>query len=446
MFEIEGKYAMATVFAEEVEESCIAQITKMTNHPAFTVPDGEHIAIMPDTHAGMGSVIGFTMKLGERIVPNIVGVDIGCGMSGHAFTPHNLPELSQLDKLIRNKVPMGFCTREDSQGHRHAHLSLHNAFFADANDTAVRMHQGLFQRFGSSVPNPPRYSLDWFEDKCKQVGCDFGRAKRSIGTLGGGNHFIELGKSTEGNAYWLVVHSGSRNFGLKICKYWQKLATQRRKEKLTGEYEAEIRNIRENTSPKSAIPKKIKAFRKSVGLHDMKGNELDYLEGDDMYGYLWDMVFAQQYAILNRYEIMSDCFMALGITSYEINDRLETTHNYIDTRDLTIRKGAISSYKGERMILPFNMRDGTLICSGKSNEEWLCSAPHGAGRVMSRTEAKKRLQASEAREQMTGIYTSVIPLDEAPGAYKSATIIEEALAPTAEIIERVKPVLNIKAE
>jgi len=447
MFEVEGKYAKANVYAEQVEPSCISQINAMCNHPAFDLRyTNDHIAIMPDTHAGKGSVIGFTMPLQDKVVSSVVGKDIGCGMAGTRFRPKGHFEMAHLDKEIRGAVPMGFNVHEDSRGHGMLMQGPGELFWDWVNNGLFNLWRELKARNRAvEVPKPTEMHAFTYERMCNRVGMDLNRAQCSQGTLGGGNHFIELGRVEDSDDHWLIVHCGSRQLGEKICRYWQKKATENRKAKLTPDYEAEVVKIRETTKPRSAIPKAIKALRERMGLHNMKGSTLDFLEGEDFFGYLWDMVFAQAYAERNRMQIMEKCLKILGIKRDDRQAQIETVHNYIDFEDLVIRKGAIRAHAGEQVILPFNRRDGTLICEGLGNEDWNRSAPHGAGRLFSRSEAKRILTLSDAKKQMEGIYSSVIPLDEAPDAYKPAEVIEEAIGPTAKIIERVKPVLNMKA-
>lgn len=442
-FEIHGKYASAKVFASNVEDGCISQLNAMCNHPAFDLREtGDHIAIMPDVHQGKGSVIGFTMPLQSRVIANVIGVDIGCGVLGARFRPRKHFELAHLDKVIRERIPLGFNTHDDPCPHGFC-MDSGEAFWDRVTSVQLRLWRNL-KTTRPDAPKPPDVDASHYEELCKRIGMNFARAQASIGTLGGGNHFIELGKVEGSDYHWMIIHCGSRQLGERVCRYWQKMATQRRKDKLTPEYEKEVACIRYETKPRSRIPKEIGKLRERLGINDMKGSTLDYLEGDDFYGYLWDMVFAQAYAENNRRCIMRDCLKVLKVDNDSVVV-IDTVHNYIDFDDLVIRKGAIRVHKGEKVILPFNMRDGTLICEGLGNEDWNRSAPHGAGRLFSRSHAKQVLSLSAARKQMDGIYTSEIPLDESPGAYKPAEVIEKAIGPTAKIIERVKPVLNIKA-
>lgn len=453
-FQIEGKYADADVFASEVEGSCVSQIHRMANHPAFDLRHtGKHIAIMPDSHPGKGSVIGFTMPLQGRIVPSVVGVDIGCGVSALEFAASDPLNLSEIDKKIRDIIPMGFKVREGSE----YHLGGKNKWdpFDSIRKESRQAWNGFIQGgHPNDVSVPPAYDYEWYGHLCVRIGMDFGRAQASIGSLGGGNHFIEIGIGEvdggdignglfDAERYWLFVHSGSRQLGEKVCRYWQRIANLRQQEKLGEEYEAAVRHIRDDTVDKSKIPERIRKMRLERGV--VSGpKELDFLEGEDFYGYIWDMFFAQWYASRNRRVMRQGCFEAMGSNFRTLVD-VDTVHNYVDCGDLMVRKGAVSAHKNEFFVLPFNMRDGTLICAGKGNEDWNQSAPHGAGRLFSRSEAKRTLDAHEAAIQMEGIYTSNIPLDEAPGAYKSCEVIEKAVGPTANVIGRVRPILNIKA-
>lgn len=260
-----------------------------------------------------------------------------------------------------------------------------------------------------------------------------------LGTLGGGNHFIEIGKDLEGSL-WVTVHSGSRNFGKKVCEHWQKKA----KENLCPKFdkEDEIKKIKA-TLPKSEWHNAIRGLRAPDVEYASKG--MEYLENEDIDGYLFDMKLAQEFASLNR-KVMLDRISNIMDTSIE--KKIESVHNYIDLEDRIIRKGAIRSYKGENCVIPFNMKDGILVCEGKSNEEWNCSAPHGAGRVLSRSQAKKMLDIDIFKDEMNGIFSTSVnenTIDESPMAYKNSSIIEEAIEPTVTVINRIKPIHNLKA-
>lgn len=435
MFTISGKYTNAFVMIDEVEESCVSQIHHFVNHLAFTKP----VVIMPDTHAGKGCVIGFTMEMTDKIIPNVVGVDIGCGMLCFNIGNDLNISLEEMDRKIRDAIPFG------TDVHNNAVIHMKNDFpWHDVNVQSEKFAMAYFNRFGTHL-DLPRYDIDWFLDKSKQVGGDLRRIINSIGTLGGGNHFIETGMAENGD-YWITIHSGARNFGKKVCDLWQHRAIKILKDDKKEILQNKIKQIREEykETPRT-IKEKIKEAKAELGLNcgiDMKGCE--WLEGDNATGYLFDMIFSQMYAKINREYMARIIEKVIG---KERCDEIETVHNFIDFNDFIIRKGAIRSYENERMIIPFNMRDGILICEGKSAPEWNYSAPHGAGRVMSRSQAYKNLDIDEFKGQMKGIYSTSVgktTLDEAPGAYKDSKIIEEAIKPTAKIISRLLPVHNMK--
>jgi len=435
MFTIDGKHTTAKVMIDDVEASCISQINHFTNHLAFTNP----IAIMPDCHAGKGSVIGFTMEMTDKVIPNVVGVDIGCGLLSMDVGKDLKLSLEELDHKIRQAIPFG------SETHDHPILDMKKDFpWHDVNVQAEKFAMAYMNKFGVRI-EVPRYSIDWYTEKCKEIGGDLGRYTKSIGTLGGGNHFCETGISNNGNI-WITIHSGARNFGKRICELWQHRAIKILHEDKKEELEIRIKQIKEKykETPRT-IKEKIKEAKADLNLDsglDMKGCE--WLEDGNAAGYLFDMIFSQMYAKVNR-EHMARIIEKL--ISTERSDEIETVHNFIDFRDFVIRKGAIRSYEGERMIIPFNMRDGILVCEGKSNPEWNYSAPHGAGRTMSRSQANKHLDVEEFKSQMKGIYSTSVgqnTLDEAPGAYKDASVIEEAIEPTATIIDKIRPIHNMK--
>jgi len=436
MITVTGKYTTAKIMIDYVEESAMSQIHHFVNHLAFTNP----IAIMSDVHAGKGSVIGFTMQMTDKIIPNVIGVDIACGMQSINIGKNLVTTLAEMDRQIRNEIPFGQNVQEK------AVFNFKNDFpWHRVNVLAEKFSTEYHKKYGIRLL-PPKYDMDWFMVKCQDIGIDVRRAINSIGSLGGGNHFIETGVSQKNDDYWITIHSGSRNFGLKICNYWQgkarKILTQDKK----AELEAIINNARIEfkTEPRK-IKETIAAARTEMHLgENINMNGCEWLEGDNASSYLFDMIFAQVYADMNREHMIRLIEDILGIDRI---DEIITVHNFIDFKDFVIRKGAIRSYKDERMIIPFNMRDGILVCEGKSNEEWNFSAPHGAGRLMSRSQAKKKLILDDFQTQMEGIYSTSVglgTLDEAPNAYKDAKIIEDAIGPTAIIIDRIRPIHNMK--
>ena len=414
MFEIQGKYTKATVMIDGVEETCVSQIHTFINHLAFTNP----VAIMPDTHAGTGSVIGFTMEMTDKVIPNVIGIDIGCGLKSCNIGKQLDISLELLDHKIRQRIPFGQEVHDSAVVHMKKDFPWHKV-----NVLAQRFFLAYEEKFGIKQ-ELKTFDMNWFTEKCETIGGNLRRFINSLGTLGGGNHFCETGLSTEGNV-WITIHSGSRNFGKRICEYWQNKA---------------IKKI--NNDDKNDIKKKIAKNKKSSGFKCSE--ELLWLDGEDAVGYLFDMIFCQIYAEVNRQHMMDIIMKIIDVKPIET---IETVHNFIDFHDFIIRKGAIRSYIGEKMIIPFNMRDGILICEGKSNPEWNYSAPHGSGRILSRGQAKRQLDVASFKEQMKDIYSTSVgqgTLDEAPDAYKDSKIIEESIQPTAIILDRIKPIHNMK--
>jgi RNA-splicing ligase RtcB len=499
--EIDGEHTTARVMVDDeslLEANCREQIQELVDHPAFTEP----VRVMPDTHRGAGAPVGFTMPLGERIVPNVVGVDVGCGMAA-ANLGSDLPLADvERERRVRDAVPMGRDVHEYDDS-----VHLVDEFpFDRANRVFESFDDAYAARFGECVDplefDFDGYDADYFETLCDRVLSrkrqGMGYVIRGVGTLGGGNHFVEFAQASDSGDHWLVVHSGSRYLGLAVAEYWQARATERRDhsglrdaidddlvpylkfdpestadtdiyEWLTGGKgesairKAEVREdfdgkqIEETFDRLAALrpgPTGGKATDETAddedaadGTGDEDRNEaLDYLEGREGHGYLVDMLFAQQYARWNR-EVMIDRICdALAVDPV---DRFQSIHNYVDFRDLTIRKGATPARDGQRLLVPFNMADGSVIARGKGNPEYHQTAPHGAGRVMSRTQAFDEVSMDAFEAAMDGIYSeSVVEgvADEAPMAYKSADRIRAALEQTATVEERLDVVHNLKAK
>lgn len=428
--EFKGKYTSATVMIDDIDDETQSQIIKMINSPAFDAP----IAIMPDTHAGKGSVIGFTMPMFDKAVPNVVGVDINCGMLMLSFDTYI--NRGYTDKAIRSVVPFGKEVRKTPV------YNMERKFpWAEATKLNLKFCLAYNHKFGTKVKHT-LYDYKWFEAKCNDIGMNVKRAVNSIGTLGGGNHFIEIGKSKEAGDHRITIHCGSRQFGLKICDYWQNTPTRKKMEQKKVDFDKGLAEIKATLRGK-AISKAIKRLKADLGLNNKVEKGLDYLTGEDLYGYLTDMIFCQIYAQENRKIIAWEIQKILNVHYIK---KIETIHNYISFEDFVIRKGAVSAHKGEVFILPFNMEDGILICKGKGNAEWNNSAPHGAGRAYSRRQAKDKFSAKVAADRMAakGIYTSAVPVDEVKEAYKDPKIIENAIGPTADIIDRITPIMNMK--
>jgi len=389
------------------------------------------------------------MPLGAKVVPNTIGVDIGCGMLSTELGnfSFNEEELTQLDKLIRKKVPFGFDVLKKTS------YNMKKDFPWDKTSEENKLFCLAFDdRFDSNM-KPTTYNYEWFEKKCKQVNMNLKRAINSIGTLGGGNHFIEIGKSKETGNFWLTIHTGSRQLGSQICKYWQKADTEKKRLEAFKKFNEGIKTIKATHISKKdrlKIPVEIKKLRAELKIDNKVAKGLDYIEGEDMQGYLTDMIFAQAYAAENRRAILKRIWEIFETPNgkHDIPNSIESIHNYIDFKDFMIRKGAISAHKNEIVVIPFNMEDGILICKGKGNKDWNNSAPHGAGRIKSRSQAKIELSADVAKNRMEskGIFTSVIPVDEVKEAYKDPNVIERAIKPTVKIIDKLTPIINLKAK
>ena len=398
MVTIQGLYNTAVCYTPELEELAANQIKAVCDQAEFA---GCKIRIMPDVHAGKGCTIGTTMTIQDKIVPGMVGVDIGCGMETVELAEHEI-DFDKLDALIRKEIPYGREVRD----------TLH-ALNAEIDLTQLRC--------------------------ADQV--NLNRAMRSIGTLGGGNHFIEVDRSEDGRLF-LIVHSGSRHLGTEVAEYYQNEGRRA----LWGGANYQVQEVIAQLKAEGRfkeIQKTISALREEHELSIPK--DLAYVEGKLFEDYIHDMKITQQFAMLNRKAMVDVIMTGMGFTAVEA---FTTIHNYIDTDAMILRKGSVSAMAGEKLLIPINMRDGSLICVGKGNQDWNCSAPHGAGRLMSRRAAFNALSMEEFKREMEGIYTTcVLPdtLDESPMAYKSMDEIIDQIGPTAEIVERIRPVYNFKA-
>ncbi|MBQ5384688.1 MAG: RtcB family protein [Treponema sp.] len=401
---VTGKFNSAKVFTDVVEEKSIQQIQLLCDQE-FT--EGAKIRMMPDVHAGAGCTIGTTMTIKDKIVPNLVGVDIGCGMETlmihkDSDTARNF-DPAKLDKSIRKNIPSGF-------------------------DIRKFMHDYVAE-------------VEW--DKIKGT-YNKHRAKLSLGTLGGGNHFIEADRDQEGNLY-IVVHSGSRHAGLEIAEYYQEEAWKQMNGKSKADIEAMIERLK-SEGRENEIEENFAALKSQVKTSVPK--DLAYVSGYLFDDYINDMRIMQHFAMLNRKAMINSISIGLRLKREEIVEQFTTIHNYIDTENMILRKGAVSAMAGEKLLIPINMRDGSLICIGKGNEDWNCSAPHGAGRIMSRSKARKELSMDEFKSEMSGIYSTTVSketLDEAPMAYKTMDDIVANIGPTADIVNVIKPIYNFKA-
>ena len=385
------------IFAKTIEAEAMKQIEDMAASEAYR---DCKIRIMPDCHAGKGCTVGTVIQTAGKVVPNTIGVDIGCGMLVVKLGKKDI-NLSLLDRIINESVPSGFDVHEQSQ--------------------PKDMSPFMLSRLNDLHKSTPVFDLDY-------IG-------RSLGTLGGGNHFIELDEDEHGCKY-LVVHSGSRNLGVKVCNYFQNLA------KKNVNHREERKRIIEDLK-KYGLEKEINNTLRRLGTVPP---DLAYLEGKDLDDYNFAAHVCQDFAYENRWNIAMTILRGLELHH---NGFFTTSHNYFNIHSGIIRKGAVRADKDEQLIIPLNMRDGSLICRGKGNEDWLCSAPHGAGRLMSRNRAKETLSMEEYRQQMHGIYSTSVcesTIDESPMAYKSAEEIESLIADTVDVVKRIKPIYNFKAK
>lgn len=394
MFEINSKYGIVKVYAETIEDEAIGQIVEMANSP---LGENAHIRIMPDAHTGAGCTIGTTMKITDKVCPNLIGVDIGCGVDLVVLNERIVNRLEELDKVIRENIPYGMNVHEDAQVDE--------------------------EYFSKNL-----YCWKYLKNEAKE------NAVRALGSLGGGNHFIES-YDNEGIGA-ISVHSGSRNIGYKVAQYYQNLAEKNLDKVNKEDFEKLLQTV--PPQDRESFIKKYKEENPSIK------KDLAYLTGEDMKDYLHDMRFIQKFAVENRKRMLNIISKTMNLS---ISQTITSTHNYISD-DNILRKGAISAKKGELLVIPMNMREGLLVCEGLGNEDWNESAPHGAGRLYSRSKAKELFSVEEYQKSMEGIYTTCInefTLDEAPFVYKDFKEIEQAIKPTVEIKRRLKPIYNFKA-
>ena len=400
MIEIIGKYNTAKCFTSQIEDVAHEQIKQICDTEAFA---NCKIRIMPDVHAGKGCTIGTTMTITDKIVPSMVGVDIGCGM----YT------------VYLGKIDIDF-EKIDEAAH--------------------------FIPSGRNVWEGRQERFDLTQLRCYRNLKDTKRLERSLGTLGGGNHFIEIDVDDEGGKY-LVIHSGSRNLGTQVAEFYQQIAVDlnvgkedyfKKREEIIATYKAEGR--------RQEIQKELKRLdREFEAKEPTLPRDLCYLYGSFMEDYLHDVDICQKFAERSRAKMAEVILERTGMVALET---FQTIHNYIDVKEMILRKGSVSAKNGEKLLIPINMRDGSLICIGKGNEDWNFSAPHGAGRLMSRSKAFESLTMEEYQKEMEGIYSTCVnasTLDESPMAYKSMDEIIENIEPTAKIVTRIKPVYNFKA-
>ena len=397
MFTLNGQYGSAKIFTDLVDQESISQVISMLNQP---FANGQTIRMMPDIHAGAGCTVGTTMTITDKVCPNLIGVDIGCGMYAVKIAETDI-DFNILDMCIRQYVPAGF----------------------NIHDTPV------------STKNKARLN----ELICGKQ-CDLVRAENSIGTLGGGNHFIEVDKDTNGNL-WLVIHSGSRHLGMEVASFYQKQAIKALHTVQTDVIQETINQLKAE-GRQSEIQATIQKLRPK---YSHVPDALCWCEGELFTNYVHDMKITQEFAVINRQTIADIILYRMDLHPV---DSFTTIHNYLDTENMILRKGAVAAEAGQRLIIPMNMRDGSLICIGKGNPDWNYSAPHGAGRLMSRSAAKQQISLTDFEATMTNVWTTSVgqsTIDESPMAYKPMESIVQNIGDTVEIIDTIKPVYNFKA-
>ena len=446
MLEIKGQYCKdVKIFTDNVEEPAMATIYRIADCRAFK---DKKIRIMPDCHDGKGIVIGFSCPIDlekDHVNPETVGCDIGCTISAVFFDKAlTIEDMKELEHKIRKVIPFGFEINDKKK--------------IDAK-FIVKRFNAILNRMCSFYPQLAPYRPEMTSEKdlemwCKKLNMDYGTFLKSISSVGSGNHFLEYDVNDELGKYCICIHCGSRNLGLKVFNYWNKIAKSMTITK--EEMQALTNSVKSNNTDKKKLNAEIKTAKEEYLSKKIPG----YLSGDNLMGYLVDVLLAQEYAKLNHETIIeqvTDIYrkMAKGAS---IVDTIYTTHNYIDydlkaltgKPNMMIRKGAVRAYEREKIIIPFNMKDGIAICEGKSNEDWNFTAPHGAGRVMSRSAAKQNLNVEEFKSIMekAGVYTTTAnksTIDEAPQAYKPYEEIVKLIEPTVNILYFMKPIMNIKA-
>ena len=400
MFEIKGTVTTAVCYARVVEDEAIEQIRRMCS---YALTEGSRVRIMPDVHSGAGCTIGTTMTVVDKACPNVVGVDIGCGMYTVRLADKDI-DFEKVDAAC-HFIPSG-----------------------------MNVWEGRIERF------------DLTQLRCFRSLRDTKRLERSLGTLGGGNHFIEIDRASDGT-YYLVIHSGSRNLGKQVAELYQKLAVDLHagKEEYLQRRDEIIRTYKEE-GRRSEIQGALKALEKEYHAKvSAVPEDICWLYGTYLDDYLHDVEICQAFARRSREKMAEIILERTGMTAVEA---FHTIHNYIDTEEMILRKGAIAAHAGEKVLIPINMRDGSVIAVGRGNPEWNCSAPHGAGRIMSRTKAKATIDMEAYRQSMAGIYTTSVnedTIDEAPMAYKSLNDIIDVIRDSVDVLDVMKPVYNFKA-
>ena len=432
MLELKGRYNKdCKIFCDNVEEEALAMIHSLLNHPNFA---DTQIRIMPDVHGGKGCCIGFSAPIVNGICPSHVGVDIGCTIDTYILDRKiEEKDYALIEHRVRKEVPFGMNIHTSRQFEMKEFVKFMKSYY--------NKQKALWSEMILDFDISEKGLTKWMS----RIHMDEGVFYKSLGTVGGGNHFIEFGNIEGGSNSAFTIHCGSRNLGIKVCGYWEKVAAN--PSHLKAKFKEELARLKQNCKDKHSLQPKIDELKAKLESDISLCN--GYLVGDNMKGYITDMVIVSAYAQFNHLIISRKIQdILLKANQAKVVEHIVSVHNYIDCEDHMIRKGAIRAHKDEKMVIPFNMRDGLAICVGKSNEDWNCTAPHGCGRLMSRSKAKTQLDVEEFKNQMEGIYSTSVgisTIDEAPNAYKDKTMIIDAIQDTCEIIYFVKPIINLKA-